>query len=294
MRRALALGLFATAFVTPASAQTQRQLNERVAFRSGGYVRIHNLAGSVHVIGWDRDSVVVTGTVWETKSDRFMMGASEGGVKMGLWDPDAAAVKPSTLQVRVPRGSHVWIKTGSADISVDGVLGGVDVNSVTGRITVGGTPREVFAESMGGAIDVATNTRTVRVTTASGNISLRGAIVDASARTVSGGLSVASGEFERGRFESVDGDILYSGDIGRGSWLDFINHSGAVEFILPEVAAAEFMISTFEGGLDDRYGVRVTHGGNKLKGREMSFTLGGGGGHVAVRNFKGLVVLRRK
>jgi hypothetical protein len=295
MTRTLAAFLLAALYgAAPAHAQAMRKVDQRVPFGQGGFVRIHNMAGSVQVIGWDRDTVAVTGSVWETKTERFDMHAYGDGVKMGVWDPDAAAVKPSVLEVRVPRGSHVWVKTGSADITIDGVQGGTEAISVTGRIRVAGTPREVFAESMGGAIDVAADTRTVRVATASGHIAVRGAIVDASARTVSGDLTVDGSQFERGRFESVDGDIRYSGEIGRGSWLDFINHSGIVEFTLPPKVAAEFVVSTFEGGLDDRYGVRVTYGGNKLKGKEMSFTIGMGGGHVAVRNFKGQVVLRRK
>ncbi len=290
---ACAIGFGLTAeYATPVRAQ--RVLNERVAAAATGFIRIQNLAGSVRVTGWDRDTIAVTGSVWETKSSRFEMHAGTGGAKLGIWNDAGESMKPSALDVRVPRSSQVWVKSASADIVVDGVRGGLDVYSVTGRITVTGAPREVIAESMGGSIDITADTRTARATTASGDIAVRGAITDVSARTVSGDLVVEGSGFERGRFESVEGDIRYAGEIGRASWLDFVNHSGAVEFILSPSVSAEFVVSTFEGGLDDRYGVRAQTSSSKLKGREISFTIGPGGGQVAVRNFKGQVVLRRK
>jgi hypothetical protein len=289
----LAIGLALVTGMTSAGS-AQRSIDERVPASPSGYIRIHNMGGSVRVTAWDRDTIAVTGSVWETKSDRFEIHSGEGGAKLGLWNDTGGPVRPSTFEVRVPRGSHVWVKTGSADIAIEGVRGGVDLYSVTGRITLTGDPREVFAESMGGGIDITANTRSVRATSASGDIAVRGAIADASVRTVSGDLLIEGIQFERGRFESVEGDIRYTGEIGRSSLLDFVNHSGAVEFILPPKVAADFVVSTFEGGLDDRYGVRAESRQSKLKGTELTFTIGGGGGHVTVRNFKGRVVLRRK
>jgi hypothetical protein len=288
-----AIGLACIAMLAlPGSAQ--RNIDERVPASPSGYVRIHNMGGSVRVTAWDRDTIAVTGSVWETKGERFEVHSGEGGAKLGLWNDTGEPVRPSAFEVRVPRGSHVWVKTGSADIAVEGVRGGVDLYSVTGRITVTGDPREVFAESMGGGIDISANTRSVRAASASGDIAVRGTIADASVRTVSGDLVIEGSQFERGRFESVEGDIQYAGEIGRSSLLDFVNHSGAVEFILPAKVAADFVVSTFEGGLDDRYGVRPESRVSKLKGTELTFTMGPGGGHVTVRNFKGRVVLRRK
>lgn len=290
----MAVAVLAALALVAAPAAGQRSVDERVAASPDGFVRIHNMVGSVRVSGWDRDTVAVRGTVYETKTERFGFGGGTGGVKLGIWNETGEPMKPSVIEVQVPRGSHVWVKTASADVVVENVGGGIDVYSVTGRITVAGSPREVFAESMGGGIDITADTRTVRATTASGDIAVRGAIADASVRSVSGDVSVEGSRFERGRFESVEGDILYTGEIGGGSWLDFVNHSGAVEFILPPKAAAEFEVSTMEGGLDDRYGVRVATTPSKLKGQQITFTVGPGGGHVTVRNFKGRIVLRRK
>jgi hypothetical protein len=289
--RLLVLGLAAGTFAPPAAAQ--RTLDERYAASPTGFIRIHALVGSVRVTGWDRDSVRVSGEVQETKQDRFEVHGTYGGSKMGFFG-EGAELKPSRIEVTVPAGSQVWVKTASADIFVEGLSGGVDLYSVSGRIEVAGRPREVFAESMGGAILVDADTRTVRVKSASGDVTLRGRVADAIATTVSGTVLAEGGGFERARFESVDGDIRYAGPIARASWLDFINHSGAVDLLLPRDASADFSITMFEGGFEDGFGVRANVGGNKLKGRQLTFTLNAGGAHVSVRNFKGQTILRGK
>jgi hypothetical protein len=279
--------------VIAAPARAQRTLDERYAAAPSGFIRIHSIVGSVRVTGWDRDSVVVTGTAAETKLDRFEVHGSYEGTKMGFFG-EGSQLKPSHVEVRVPAGSQVWVKTASADVTVSGVTGGVDVYSVSGRLEIGGSPREVFAESMAGAVRVAADTRTVRAKSASGDIAVAGVIADVIATSVSGRVSAEGGAFERGRFETVDGDILYDGAIPRGSWLDFISHSGAVELVVPRATSGDFALTLFEGGFEDRFGVRPQYGGNKLKGQQVSFAIGDGGAHVTVRNFKGRTVLRSK
>jgi DUF4097 and DUF4098 domain-containing protein YvlB len=288
-----AILILLTLCAAAAPVRGQRTLDERYAAAPSGFIRIHSIVGSVRVTGWDSDSVAVTGTVSETKLDRFEVHGAYEGSKMGFFG-EGTQLKPSHLEVRVPAGSQVWVKTASADVTVTGVTGGVDVYSVSGRLEVGGTPREVFVESMGGAVRVAADTRTVRARTASGDITVAGAVTDVIATSVSGRVTAEGGAFERGRFESVDGDILFAGEIRRGSWLDFINHSGAIEVVVPRATSADFALTLFEGGFQDEFGVRPTYGGNKLKGQQVGFTLGAGGAHVTVRNFKGRTILRAR
>ncbi|MGH7501609.1 MAG: DUF4097 family beta strand repeat-containing protein [Longimicrobiales bacterium] len=275
--------------------EAQRSVNQGFAFRSDGSIRIYNLAGSVKVTAWHRDSVAVTGTIVEPSPGDWFIGGTPDGAKLGVWSTETASnVKPSHLELRVPRNAQVWVKTASAEIVVIDVTGGVDANSISGAITVSGNPRELYAESLGGDLTIDASTRALRARTASGDIHIRGQIRDVTASSVSGNLTIEGDQFERGSFESVDGDIRYIGNVGTASALDFINHGGAVEFLLPATAAGDFSISTFYGAFDDQFGVSATSRQSKLRGTEVSFTIGAGGGQVTVRNFKGRVVLRKK
>jgi len=282
------LGVLADA----APAGAQRRIDERRALRPGGMIRIHNMVGSVRVTAWDRDTVAVMGVVRETKQESFAFGAFGDGAKLGIWDA-TGDIGPSDFEVRVPATSSVWVKTASADVIITGVTGGVDVYSVTGSLRIEGRPREVYAESMAGDVSVEAETRSVRVRTANGGIRLAGALLDVTATTVSGTLELAGDRVQRARFESVDGIIRWNGPFERHASLDFITHSGAVEFTLPDAAAADVVFNTFEGNLDDRVGLRVRRSGSKLKGSEFQFTLGPGGASVSVRTFKANLLLRK-
>lgn len=277
---------------SPAVARAQRTLNERHAAPARAAVRIHHYAGSIRVTGWDRDSIVVTGSANERGGDRFYISVGANGSKLGLWPQRTDSLPPSDLEVHVPHGSSVWIKTVEASITVRGVTGGVDLYSVAGGIDVTGAPRELFAESMSGAITADVATRAARLKTASGAIDLSGRIDDASAQTVSGATRVRGGAIGRGRFESVDGDIVYAGDVPRGTSLDFVNHAGAVRVELPADAGVEVSVNTFAGELTNGFKSRVVQGSSGFKGRDYMTSLNDGGARITIRTFKGSVTLR--
>jgi hypothetical protein len=273
----------------------QRTVEQRAAAGSGP-VRIHNMVGSVRVIGWDRDSIVVTGTVQESPTERFIFHVGEGGAKMGVWDAGNVKLRPSHLEIRVPSASTVWVKAAGSDITVEGVTGSLDLYAVSGRIEVTGSPSEIRAESMSGELHIDTHSRSVHAKTATASITLRGQLNDLTATTVSGDIAVVDASLQRGRFEAINGDIRFSGSVDANTTLDFITHGGAVELAVPRDASAEFLIATFEGGFEDRFGVRTTATGSQLKGREIRFRLGdsGIGGQVSVRSFKGRVLLEAR
>ncbi|HEX6307626.1 MAG TPA: hypothetical protein VFZ69_05520 [Longimicrobiales bacterium] len=275
-------------------AAAQRKVAERFPAAPDGYVRVQNMAGSVKLIGWDRDSIAVTGTVHDTRSERFGVQRGSEGVTLGLWDTTVDRAEPSHIEVRVPVRSQVWIRTGSATVFVSGVSGGIDVSSVGGPIEIRDAPAETFAESMTGSIVLDVRTTIARAKTVTGAILLRGAITDATATSVSGNVLVEDASIERGSFESVDGELRFVGRLRRGSALDFVTHGGAVELLLPAATDAEFRVSTYEGGLHSEFDVPVRTSVSKIKGSERTFLLGAGGARVNVRTFRGRVVVRSR
>lgn len=284
------------AFVAPSTMLAQRRIDERRPATSDGLLKIHNMVGSVRVIGWDRDTIAVTGTVG---TGTFFMGVGKGSGKLGVElrsstasaPLDPSAVQGSTLEVRVPRRTRVWVKTASADIDVDGITGGLDLYAVGGRIHVRGAPQDVQAESMDGAVELEVRAPVVRVRSASGGITLRGEIENGVASSVSGPIVVDRVRLQRGRFETVTGALRFSGPIERGSALTFESHAGPIVLELPRDASAEFDITAFNADIDNRIARVIPRLGADLRSRSLSFTLGEGGAQVTARNFKGTIAL---
>lgn len=287
LRHAVLLGPLAF-LLSPGPALPQTELSRGVAIDRDAYVKVYLLDGAVRVTGWDRDSLAVIGTV---ERGRPFFGGSGKSAKLGVWEDDPAAAGEARLEVRVPRGATIWIKSRAARVTVTGMSGGVDVYSVTGDVRVEGSLRQLYAESMSGEVTVTASAPSIRLKTASGDIAYRGRGEDLTLATVSGGIDAAAEHPLRAHLETVTGDVRWSGGVGRGGSLSVQTHSGRVELRLPARLDADVAVATIEGVIRNEVGPSSKPRPRELKGRELSFLSGAGGAQVVVRTFSGDVAL---
>jgi len=290
------------ALMTPAASRAQGaglqdargKVDQRRALSPTGSVKLYNLFGSIRVVGWDRDSVTVTGTV--SPGERLFMGGTPQGLKIVVESPaedgTGAAARGAKLLLRVPARSRTWVKTSGAEIVVSGVTGGLDLYSVAGSIRVTGSPRELNAEAMDGAVEVDGSPGWLRAKTATGAITLRGGGEDVRLSSVSGPIAVRGGPVGRGAFESVTGDIRFAGATPRAGSLTFDAHSGEVEVALARPVAADVDVVAITGTIENYITPARPTTGRDARGRELHFSTSPDGARVAVRSFKGRVILR--
>ena len=279
---------------TSADALAQRKLDERRAVVPAGFIRIFVHGGSIKVIGWEKDSLYVTGAVQE-QGDKFIVEATKLGARLGYWGEGKQA--NANIVMYVPRGSQVWVKTSAANVDVANVNGPLDLFSVTGSLTVAGTPRSVYAETMGGTINLMNaTTASARLKTASGEIRMSGTVADLTAVTVSGNINAAFQSFGRARIESVDGQIRYFGVIPPAAVMDVINHAGSITLVIPPSTSADFAFNLYEADLVDEFGIKKRWMmSNKMKTKDMTFGIGDRPtARVTIRSFKGPVSIRRQ
>jgi len=275
----------------------QAWIDERWPLDAGGSVRIVNPFGRIRVLGWDADSVVVSARLG-ARAGRFF-AAGDGHVrKLGV---DGGNGEPAELEVHVPRGATVWVKSASASIEVEGVDGTLDLSSQEGGIRVVGTPQDVTAETMDGAVEVAGGTARARVKTVSGDILLRGASQDLGASTLSGRIVVRAAGWQRGgtgvqrgRFESVTGDVRFEGELGRGGVVEVESQSGTIDVRVPASAVADFDMLTIGGTITNHLGDAHPKPRAAGTGQELRFSTGAGGAQVTARSFKGSILLEPK
>jgi DUF4097 and DUF4098 domain-containing protein YvlB len=289
--RAIAAAAALSALGTPLHAQRKVHVAHRTT--SDVSVRLFANVGTVQVIGWEKDSVVVSGAV--ASGSQVSLGSpspvATRGLKLFVESPTEQASRDGSLTVHVPRGARVWLKTGSADVTVSDVTGGLDVNIVGGSITVRGSPRELRAESMDGAVTVDGTPGWMRLKTATGNITLRGG-EDIGASTISGTIDARGGQAERVKLESTTGDIRFALGLARGAVVEMETHSGAIDVQLSRSASMSIDAATVTGAIENNWSkTRPTAGS---EGRGMTFTSQGGGmgGRVVLRSFKGRITLR--
>lgn len=290
------LRAFALAAVLASALQAQQKVDIHRAASPTVSVRLNGALGNVRVIGWDRDSIALTGGIGA--GSRLDGGPLSGtgpvsGMKFYVDAADEAASRGNRLELRVPRTARVWIKSGSADIDVSAITGGLDLNIVGGSVKVSGTPRELIVESMDGSVQFDGVADYARIKTATGDITLRARGDDFSVTTISGAIAVnpADGAFQRARFESVTGAITFAANIARGGDVRFDTHSGAVELRFPPQVSAEFDVVTITGAIENDINSRRPIAGREGRGMELGTSSGTGGARVQIRSFKGNVKL---
>src|SRR6266566_932963 len=182
-------------------ATGQARVDERWPLDPGGSVRIVSPFGRIRVLGWDADSVAVSGRL-DAGAGRFYATGDAGARKLGV-DIAADARNPgrAELEVRVPRRATVWVRATAADIDVVGMDGTLDLSTVGGAVHVVGTPQDVTAETMDGRVEIA-----------GGGAGWQG-----------GGRGV-----QRGNFVWVGGDIGSEGGRGGGGGLELESQSGNI------------------------------------------------------------------
>lgn len=255
-------------------------------------IRIYSLTGSLRISAWDRDSVSVRGRV-DASAGRFYLAGTGAALKLGVEPPDGAEPRGTAdLDVQIPRGARLWVKSAAADLDLTLGGGTVEVVTVSGRVRVSGSAVEASVETLDGNVELALTGERARVRTASGTIVLRGVIREVDASTVSGPLLVGmEGKIARIRMETVSSEIAFKGDLEPEARLEAATHGGDVELRLPPELGAEYHLMSYGGGLRNEL---VPAGQVRPAGRkgEWRFRTGDGRAVVEVRTFKGTVTLK--
>ncbi len=204
-----------------------------------GVIDIENVSGSVDVIGWDRPEVHVEGTLgarvkrldFENRNGHTLIRVVLPNVRFGgsgMW---------ARLTIHVPWTSRLDIDVVSADVTVSGVHGAMELEAVSGAIKVSPAipeppkepeangqegnepdeepiippvPSEVDAHTVSGSIDLTIDADEIQAETVSGRISIEGNAGEIDAQTVSGRITV-EGVAEKIEAETVSGDIAATG-----------------------------------------------------------------------------------
>jgi putative adhesin len=289
--------IFAGMVAPFASVASQQKVSVHHAATPTVSVRLGGNVSSVKVIGWDRDSVSLVGSLGAGSRMDGGIGRTVGpvtGMKFFVNADDEVSARANKLELYVPKQARVWVKAGSADIEATGVTGGLDLNIVGGSVRVNASPRELLIESMDGAVVVSGSSGYARIKTATGDITVQGQAEDLLATTVSGSINVNSGAVERGRFESVTGPIVFASDIRHGGEARFDTHSGAIELRLARRMDVEIDAASVTGQIENTWTSARPIAGREGRGMELGTSSGMGGARVSIRSFKGNVRLAAK
>lgn len=277
-RRAGILAATALLAAWPAAGTAaQQDVDERRPARSDVRIEIEEIVvGRIDVTAWDRDEVHITGRLGrdvhalEIEGDERAYEIRAELDDHDWWDDEAEDGRRRdrdrhrdhdadvTLEIRAPNGASLSIEGVTASITVRGIAGRVEVETVTGTIVYAGGARE---------LELA---------------------------TVTGNIDVEAERAERGSFETVQGNITYTGALAASGRYGFETVGGSVTLYLPEDVSASFDIETMMGGIDTDFGVQPRRTQRWVPSQELRFEVGGGAAKVNIETLQGRVQLRKR
>jgi len=194
------------------------------------------------------------------------------------------------VDIRLPRGAQVSVKTVTAGIVATDVAGWF--NSVSGDLVLHGAARRTEAETLDGDIAIDGRMPWLSARTGSGAITIEGLFEDVRASSVSGGISILNKLVSRGRFESISGDIRYRGGFADPAALEFDTHAGDITMVLPPDVAGAFAFTSITGTIDNRFNALLPADRAEGIGQDLTFRSGANATTIVARTFKGTIHLR--
>jgi len=180
IRTPLTLSLLAALVAAPA-AWAATPINQTRPLEARGHVEIDNVKGSIQVRTWDKKEVHVGGSLGKGV-EKLTIEGDENDLVIKVeyprrdsgWGRDEKT-EPTDLVINVPVLAELEIDSVSATVDVVGVAGeSLEIDSVSGDVTVAAAPREAKIEAVSGDLQLTLNTKDVTASTVSGDLRLKG------------------------------------------------------------------------------------------------------------------------
>ena len=292
-RKLLTLTLMALMAAPTAWAATP--INQTRPLESRGHVEIENLKGRIQVRTWDRNEVKIAGSLGKGV-EKLVVEGDEGSLVIRVEYPRRDGgwgrndnTEPTELILTVPVLADLEIESVQATVDVVGVAGeSLQIDSVSGDVTVAGAPREASIESVSGDLVLTLNSREVDASSVSGDVHLRGKLSrEMSVETVSGNIEADSSGLRLRRIDAstVSGDVKVRAGLTDGGELKAESVSGDLRLTLPKALSARVSGETFSGDLHapgasierPKYG----------PGASFEHRYGSGNGQIRIETFSG-------
>ena len=284
----LAAAMFA-AIAAPAVAQ--QTITKRATVEADATIEVSNVQGRVQVTAWDRNEVELV-AVLESDKDELEFEATSRIVRIEVDRPNSRYGRDqeeANLTLRVPKDAQLVIDTVSADISVAGVRGEQDLESVSGTVSTQAFDAAVDAAAVSGDVTV-TGTggkAAVKTENVSGTSTVTGIRGSFEGEVVSGEIHATIAAAEAIDVNSVSGDITVNAELTPAARVDLESVSGTLTLKIKPPVNAYFDIESFSGDIDNCFGQKVRDTSKFTPGSELVFTQGSGGARVELQTLSG-------
>ena len=280
----------------PLAVMASTPIDETRPLDARGKVEISNVKGRIQVRVWDKPEVHVGGSLGRGV-EKLEIEGDGSNLEVKVRYPRSISDRnsePTDLILDVPALASLDIDGVSASIDVTGTAGRtLEINSVSGEVTVAGAPGSADIESVSGNLRLTLNSANVEVQTVSGDVALRGRLTgEVQTESVSGNLGVDSRKERVRRLSSntVSGDATLQVGLADGGRISAESVSGSITVIAPKSLSANVSGESFSGHLSAP-GANI-HKPEFGPGSDFEQRYGNGSGEIRMETFSGSAELR--
>jgi DUF4097 and DUF4098 domain-containing protein YvlB len=286
MSATLLVGMLAAALAQQTTV-TSPNTDTTFSIGSGAVrVQIETFGGEIFVKTWDKRAIRVRAE--HGRRDVVNIDSRGNSVRIEAEGRMGTPVN-ANFEITVPPSVAIEMSGVYTSMSVEGVTGDVDAETVQGSIKVVGGGRlklesvegDIIIEKARGRVSANTVNRGIRITDVTGDIE---------AETVNGPIILRGIESSHIDLATVNGRIVYDGTIKEKGDYALTSHNGQIWVVIPERAGVTVGVSTFNGDLNASFPIQVRDASSK---RRYNFVIGNGSARLDVESFGGDINLRR-
>lgn len=282
----LALGMSAAG----GAAAADRTFDKELAADPRGVVDISNVAGSIEVTGWDRNTVSVHGLLGEGV-ERVDVDTQPGHISIKVVLPNGHHHNDgdAKLKVQIPQGSELDVSAVSADVMARKLTGVQRLQSVSGDVSAELAGADADIKSVSGDITLHGHGQAAatHITTVSGDVHIEHLAGDLDASTVSGEVKGSVDGGHALRVRSTSGDVTFTGKLTRGVTVDVESVSGEITLRASTEGGYAYELSSFSGDINNCFGATAERTSPHGPGSSLRGTRGEGSGRVHMRSMSG-------
>jgi hypothetical protein len=268
--------------------------------KPGGKLYLETFNGSVEVLGWDKDSIDITGTKYAATEDLLKQ------LKVDIaTDPDSVrirTIRPSDRRgscgakyvVRLPKKAVIdRVETSNGSLRVESIEGPARLRTSNASIRAWGLKGDLDATTSNGTIEVEQFDGSAVLRTSNARIKADGVKGVFEGSTSNGAIDVSLGEMDAAKpikLHSSNGSISLVMDSYKNNEVRAETSNSSINVRLPSALSAQVRASTSNGTITSDFETKTT----TFSKTKLDGTVGSGGALVELTTSNGNIRLMRK
>lgn len=251
-------------------------------------ITVEQVAGDVTVTTWSQNQVRVLADHGSDDTIEYELDGNE----LSISAHSNTGMAIVDFELTVPVAAELEISAPFADVRITGTQGSISVQTVEGDIHVEGGRGQIDLHAVDGDVMVFGSEATVEAASVDGDVMLTDVSGGIEAQTVDGDVILKDASSDNVQASSVDGDILWDGDIRDGGRYRFVTHDGDVVVGVQQGANARVSVASFDADFEIEHEINLEPGEQESK--RFSFVLGNGSARMELESFDGSIRVTRR